>query len=419
MRWQLTGLWRHPEFMKLWTGQTISSFGSTMGALYLTALLFVKAGPAQMGIFAAVGYAPVLVVGLLAGAWVDRLRRRPILIAADMGRALLLTSVPVAALLGLLRIEQLYIVAALVGAVGVFFDVAYRSFLPSLVERDRIVEGNSKLGASDSLAEIAGPAVGGGLAQLVSAPFVVAIDALTFLFSALFIGLIQKPEPPPTPPEERGRIWHEIIEGLRTVLLSPLLRPLTGSLATRAFFGGFFGSLYGLYVIRVLGMGPAAMGVLVGAGGAGALMGALVAGRAAKLLGPGRTIVWSAIITGSLAILIPLARGPVAVAFSMLMIGQLAGDMMLAVYSISELSLRQAVTRDRLLGRVNASVQFMVGGFGTVGSLAGGALGGVIGIRPTVAVAALGILLSCLWLIFSPVRTLHKLPSPPEEPSTK
>ncbi|MBI4640198.1 MAG: MFS transporter, partial [Candidatus Tectomicrobia bacterium] len=259
---QSAGLLHHPGFMKLWIGQTISQFGSkiTRTALPLTAVLVLEATPVQMGLLAALGSAPVLVVGLLAGVWVDRLRRRPILIAADLGRAVLLGLIPVSALLGLLRIEQLYIAALLVGILTVFFDVAYQSFLPSLVDREQIVEGNSKLGVSDSVTEIGGPALAGGLIQLVSAPITILLDAFSFLFSALFVGLIDISEPLPTPSEQRKSVWRDVVEGLRVVLGNPLLRAIAGSSSTFNFFGGFFGALYGLYAIRELGIEPAILG---------------------------------------------------------------------------------------------------------------------------------------------------------------
>ena len=244
MRFRLTGLWRHPDFVKLWTGQTISLIGSqvTFLALPLTAVLVLNATPAQMGFLTAAGAIPSLLVGLFAGVWVDRHRRRPILIAADLGRAALLLLIPVAALLGVLRIEYLYIVAFLVGTLGLFFEVAHHSFLPSLVGREQLVEGNSKLEISDSVAEIVGPGLAGGLVQLVTAPIAIAVDAISFLISALFLGLIRTPEPAPKPPDEQQNIFGEVVEGLALVSGNALLRAIAGGMSTVHLFNSCSGS---------------------------------------------------------------------------------------------------------------------------------------------------------------------------------
>ena len=216
MHWPTTGLWQNTNFMRLWTADVISDFGSTVTreALPLTAILVLGSTPEQMGLLGAIGAAPVVVFGLLAGVWVDRLRRRPIMLAADLGRAALIGSIPLAALLGVLHIEQLYIVAALAGILTVFFNVADQSFLPAVVDREHIVEGNSKLGASGSMAEIGAPATAGTLVQLVTAPIAILVDAVSFLFSALLIWRIRTPEPPPVPHEQRQSAGRDIAEGL-------------------------------------------------------------------------------------------------------------------------------------------------------------------------------------------------------------
>jgi len=355
---------------------------------------------------------PVLLVGLLAGVWIDRMRRRRILIAADIGRALLLGSIPMAALLGLLRIEQLYIVGFLNGILTVFFDTAFQSYIPTLVERERLVEANSRLSASTSVAEIAAPALGGVLVQLITAPLTVLLDAVSFLGSALFFGLIRMPELPSTYRDQGPSMWDDIVKGLRLVLRNPLLRALAGGEGTHNFFGAFFGTLYGLYVIRELGLEPAIVGVLVGSGGIGALVGTLLAGQVTGRFGLGPTLIGGLLTSSVLALLIPLAGGTKLVAVSLLAASQFLGDLALAIFFITELSLRQAITPDHVLGRVNASFQFLVGGTGTLGLLTGGLLGEVIGLRPSVAVAAVGGLLACLWLLFSPIRRIRQPPQP-------
>jgi predicted MFS family arabinose efflux permease len=398
--------------MKLWVGQMVSSFGSWLGAFPLLAILVLDVTPAQMGVLETLRAAPVLLVGLLAGVWIDRMRRRRILIAADIGRALLLGSIPVAALLGFLRIEQLYIVGFLNGILAVFFDAGFQSYVPTLVQREHLVEANSKLSASSSVAEIAAPPLGGVLVQLITAPWMVLLDAISFLASALFISRIRSAESAPTCRERRPGLWHGIIQGLRLVLHNPTLLALASSVGTRNFFGAFFGTLYGLYAIRELGLEPAIVGVLVGGGGLGALGGTLLAGRITRRYGLGSTLIGTSLSSAMLALLIPLAGGPRLVAVSLLMASQVLGDMMLAVFSITELSLRQAITPDHVLGRVSASFHFLVGGMGMLGLLVGGILGEAMGLRPAVAVAAAGLPPASLVLLFSPIRHMRQLPEP-------
>ena len=331
------------------------------------------------------------------------------MVASDLARAALLVTIPAAALLNLLRIEQLYIVAALAGALDIFFDVAYQSYLPALVDREHVLEGNSKLGATESLAEIGGSALTGTLVQILSAPVTILIDAISFLFSVVSVLLIRKPEPLPIPRNERSSVRREIVEGLQVVAGNPVLRALASGAGTLAFFGSFFGSLYALYAIRVLAIEPAVLGFLIASGGVGALIGALLAGRVTHRLSLGTTLVGSLALTGAMHVFVPLASlGPKWLAVAFMFISQIGGDMVRTVFFINELSLRQAITPDRLLGRTNASMSFMVGGVATFGLLAGGLLGETIGVLPGVIVAALGSSLAFLWLVFSPVRALRR-----------
>ncbi len=413
----VTTLWRHPDFVKLWTGQTISKFGShiTGVALPLTAVLTLKATPVQMGVLTALGSLPVLLIGLPAGAWVDRLRRRPILITADIGRALLLLSIPIAAMLHALHIEQLYLVALLAGALTVFFDVADPAFLPAVVPSERLVEGNSKLGASDSLAEIAGPALAGGLVQWLTAPFAIAIDAATFIFSALSLSAIRAREPqPPRQPAAQQSIRGEIVEGLQLVLRHPLLRALAGTMATFTFFGNFIGTLYFIYLSNTLHVPAAAVGILIGLGGVSAFFGALVAAPLVRRLGVGKTLIASMTFYGCTGLILPLAGGPTPVVIGMLAAGQLIGDVAISIYLINDISLRQSVIPSSMLGRANASMQVLERGIGPAGALLAGILGGsaLLGTRGTILIGVLGVIVSSLWLVFSPVRTLRTHATP-------
>jgi predicted MFS family arabinose efflux permease len=402
--------------MKLWTGQTISQLGSHIGgsALRYTAILILGATPIQLSLLTAAQMAPALLLGLFAGVWVDRMRRRPLLIAADVGRGLLLFLVPLAYLLGLLRIELLYLVAALAGALGILFDVAYGAFLPAVVGRDRLVEGNSKLSASNSVAEIAGPPLGGTLAQLISAPLALVLDACSFLVSGLLIWRIRAPEPAPEAPAAGRGLRCELAEGLGAALRDPLLRALLGAALTMNLFGGIIGTLYDLYLIRDLALSPALVGLTIGVGGISALAGAFVAEPIARRLGVGPALGGALALSGLTGLLIPLARGPVSVALPMILASQ-AADILFAVYFINETSLRQSIVPPRLLGRVNAGFHVVTIGAGLLGALLGGALGEAIGARPAIAVGVLGVWSACLWIFGSPLRRLRSAPEPLEE----
>ena len=411
----LRGLWRHSEFVKLWTGQTISRFGSEISALAipLAAALVLNASPAQMGFLGAFEFAPFLLLSLFAGVWVDRLPRRPILIVADVGRAILLGSIPVAALLGVLRIEQLYAVGLLSGVLTVFFDVAYQAYLPVLVSRDHLVEGNSKLEVSRSVAQIAGPGVAGALVQLVTAPIAVAVDALSFVASVLFLVFIHTSEPPPVRhTDSASSIWAELREGLAVVVGNPLLRSIAACTATSNLFGNAMMAVYVLYVTRLLGIQPAVLGLILAVAGPGALLGALMAGWLARRFGLGTTIVVS-VLVGELAnLLVPLASGTTVVITATLMVSMFVGGAAGPIYNINQVSLRQAITPDRLQGRMNASMRFIVWGTIPIGALLGGTLGELIGVWQTIAFTTVCALLAPVFVLLSPVRQLRTQPSP-------
>ena len=424
LRERFSGLWRHPDFLKLWVGQTISVFGTqiTLLALPLTAVLMLDASAAQMGLLGAAERAPFLLVGLFAGVWVDRLRRRPILIGADLGRAALLGWIPLAAAFGWLRIEHLYVVGFLAGVLTVFFDVAYMAYLPALVRREQLVEGNSKLEVSNSVAMIAGPGLAGGLVQLVTAPVAIVVDALSYLGSALSLAFIRRPEPAPRavgarPVGPQG-FWGEIGEGLRVVLGNPLLRAIAGCTGTSNLFSNVLFTVFVLYATRELGIGPAALGLIFAAVGPGSLLGALLAGPLARRFGLGPTIVGSIFVSGVSAFLIPLAGGPPAAAIALLAAASFLGGLGGPVYNISQVSLRQAIVPGRLQGRMNATMRFLVWGTMPIGSLLGGFLGETVGLRPTMLVGALGMTLTTLWVLLSPVRALREQPEPVEELAT-
>ena len=410
MRFPRSGLWRHSDFLRLWGGQTISEFGSLVGgaALQFTAILVLDASPIQVAVLAASTLVPGFLFGLLAGVWVDRLRRRPLMIAADIGRALALVSIPLAWAFDGLRIEHLYLVAFFTGTFTFLFDVAYRSYLPTLVQRDDLIEANSKLTASSAVTEVGGFGIAGWLVQLISGPLTILVDAVSFLGSALFLQSIKAPEASPSVVERRSVI-REVIDGLQVVVRSPLLRATAISSITLDFSMRVFGTVVLLYMIRDLGFEPGILGMIFAVGGVSSLIGSVVAARTGRSLGLGRAMVAGLVLFGLSQLLIPMAQGPMAIVAVFLIVQQL-GDGAYVVREISEMSLRQAITPEPYLGRMNASFQF--GGIAAmlVGTLVGGVLGELIGLRWTLVVGAGGTFVAAFWLLLSQVRNVVDLP---------
>lgn len=417
MQLRFTGLWRNPDFVKLWAGQTVATFGALLGAVNYTAILVLDATPFQVSMLSAARVAPGLAFGLVAGAWVDRLRRRPILIGADVGRAVLLGSVPAAYFMGILSIEQLYVVAFVGGTLTIFFEVAYPSYLPSLIHRKELIEANSKLQASSSTVEVVSFGVGGWIVQLFTAIVAAGVNALTYLLSAFWIATIRAPEPPPAPRAERQSIRREIVEGLKLVWSQPYLRAIGGSTAALGISMGVIGALYSVYGIRELGIQPGLLGMIAAVGGVTSVVGALLTGRATRRFGLGPVTVFGMALIGLGSLFIPLARGPLAVAVMLLIAQQLVVDGAWTAYMINQMSLRQAITPDRSLGRVNGGMQLIELAVTLAGSLLAGALSGPIGLRWTLVIGACGGLLGALWLALSPVRKVKEPPAPSAESS--
>ena len=409
----MSSLWRHREFVKFWAGSAISDVGSQVTALAvpLIAALTLDATPWQMGLISAAGSAPILIVGLFAGVWVDRVQRRPVLIAADLGRAALLLIIPLAAVAGVLRIEILYAVLLLTGALTVLFDVADMSFLPSLVTTEGIVEGNTKLQSTSSAAQVVGPSVGGVLVSLMTAPFALLVDALSFLISAAFIAGTRVAEAAPQARGARAGVVDEISEGVRVVVGDRILRALASASATTILFGNMFLAVYVLYMTRVLGLSAMGVGLVFATGGVGSLAGSVVAERLARRFGPGPTMIGAQVAFGLAGMLVPLAVLVPSWALPMIVVSGFASWMAILVYWVNAISVRQAITPDRVLGRVNATMWFLAGGARPIGAVIGGALGGALGVPLTLVVASFGMLLSFIWLLLSPVRGLSAMPA--------
>jgi MFS family permease len=407
LRLQLTGLWRNRDFTRLWAGQTVSIFGTmlTRIALPLTALLTLDSSPLEQGFLQAIQAGPVLVTGLFAGVWVDRLRRRPVMMAADLARAAFLLSIPAAAFAGALKMGQLYVVAAAAAVFTALFDAAYPAYLPTLVGRENIVEGNAKLAASASVAEMGGFAAAGALVQFLSGPLAILVDATTFVASALSLAWIRTPEPSPQPKELRESAMREAIEGLSVVWHDPTLRALVACSTTIRLAGGAFGALYMLFAVRDLGLSPTAAGVIAGCGGLGSLAGSMLAEPVLRRLGVKLTLIVGFGLGGAFQVLVPLAHGTALRAGLFLLVAQIIGDGLMTIAFVNDVSLRQSLVPDRLLGRVSATANVLGVAAMPVGALAGGIIGELASPRAALAAGAIGFSLAALWVVMAPIRT--------------
>jgi MFS family permease len=414
------GLWRHRDFRNLWAAETISVFGSQVDdlAIGFVAIVVLDVSAFEVAVLGTLNFAPFILLTLPAGVWVDRLRRRPILIGADFARAGLLATVPVAYAFDVLTLTQLYLVVFLVGACQVFFDVAYQSYLPSLVERNQIVEGNSKLEISRSSAQVTGPGIGGTLVELVTAPYAVLVDALSFVASGFFLLRIRKREEvvvrTAAADGRKPSMRAELKEGLRFVAGNPNLRAQAGCTATSNLFSSLAFSIFLVFAVRELGLSAALIGLAFSVGAAGSLLAAFTARRISDRFGIGPTSIVTAALFGPSFILVGLApTGNEAIPF--LIVAQLVFGFSVVVYNIAQVSYRQAICPPRLQGRMNSVMRFIVWGTIPVGTLAGGALATWIGLRETILVGAVGGGLAFLWLLLSPQRHLRELPAPVDD----
>jgi MFS family permease len=408
--WPRSGIWRDPEFLKLWAAQAISQVGTqvTLLALPLAAILVLDATATEVALLGAVEVLPFLLFALPAGVWVDRLPRRPILVVTDLARAAALTSIPLAYAADVLTLPHLYVVAFAMGVLTVFFDVSYLAYLPSLVERRDLGTANSNLEATRSAAQVAGPGAAGVLVDLITAPVAILVDGISYLFSALFVGRITRSDRREQEVAPRGRLLPELREGLAYVLRHPYLRALTLSTGGWNLFGFIGFGVILVYIVRTLGLSPAVVGLLIAFSGVGSIVGALVAARIADRFGVGRTMVWPAIVSSATFFLVPLAPQDNPEIF--LVAGMLFGSFFGMLFNVTQLTFRQAITPERLQGRMNAVVRFMYWGPQPAGYALGGVLAAVIGLRPTLFVSAVGATLVFLPLLAHPIRKLTAMP---------
>ena len=400
------GLRRNRAFMLLWSAATVSVFGSfvTRIALPFVAIETLGAGPLEIAALRAVDLVAALLVGFVAGAWVDRLRRRPVMIWADLGRAVLLGSIPVAAIGGWLTLAQVLLVSSLAAVLTTFFDVADKAYLPTIVSRAELVRANGALAATASAMEFLAFGAAGFLVKLLTAPIAIAVDACSFIVSAAFLGGIRRPEPAPPPAADREPISAEIREGMRIVAHDPVLRGLLWGTVGLSAMWGVFGATWLLFANGELGLDAAVIGVVAALGGFGSLMGALFADRVAGRFGLGRLVVASLLVAALGNLLIPLApAGMPLVAVAFLVGQQLIGDTAVTVYDVTEISMRQARVEDRHLGRVNATVRVVMVLATLVGTVVGGLLAEAIGLRAAAFLGPLFALAGAIGLYRSPV----------------
>lgn len=405
-------LWRERDFMRLWAAQTVSDFGAriTREGLPIMAVVGLAAQPGQLGVLAALSSGAALVVGLTAGDYVDHTPRRRILIATDLMRAAVLVSLPIAAWLGVLSMLQVYVVAALVAAASVLFAIADHAYLPSLVGKPLVLDANAKISATESVAEMGGPALAGVLFQVLTAPIAVAVNAVTYLISALFLARIRTPEPPLEGHHRRG--WRDgLVTGARTAWGETRVRTLLIMTGTGSLFGGFFSALYIAYVLRDLGLGTALLGLGIAAGGVGALAGSVLAQHMARWLGVGPAISISGALSALGTMIVLLAPANPVGGMACLVVSQILGDAFGVVPLILASSFRQSVLPLNVLGRVGATFRAVAGAAAVVGALVGGLLGEAIGMREALLLAVAGLMIGPTIGLLSPLRQVREMPA--------
>lgn len=398
-------LHHHEDFRRLWLAQTLSCIGEqvTYLALPLTAAISLNATPAQMGVLVAMGSIPSLVIGVAAGEMVDRRARRPILVTADIGRALLLVLIPVAWLVGHLTLPLLYVIALLGGVCSLFFQIAYQAFVPTLLDRTRLIEGNSLLELSRSAAEVIGPTLAGGLIQVLKAPLAIAIDAASFLASAFLIARIQVHEIKPAGAVTSGPFWRSALMGLQLVGRNASLRALAVSLAAIGLANAVIEAVGILYLVRTIGLAPAVLGTVFAVGSLGFIVGALLPARLVRTFGIGPTLAAAIAVVGLSDLALPLSGHDVRWVALAVGLGQFFFGLGMTVFRVAQISVRQALVPDQLLGRVGGVLHLLGWGIAPLGALIGGVMGQVVGLRPTLLLGAILEALIALWIWRSPL----------------
>jgi MFS family permease len=402
-------LWRHRDFLLLWGGQSTSGVGAAVSlvVLPLIAVVYLHANGVEVGALSAAEWAPWVLIGLPAGVWVDRSRRRLLMIGCDLARLALLASIPVAAASDALTLAQLYAVAFGVGLATVVFQVSYQAYLPTLVDAADLGEANAKLQGTEAIARVAGPGLGGLFVQLFRAPYAVIADAVSYALSAVALLSVSAREPKPLPTERDLR--REIAEGARFVARDPLLRVMTISPAVTNFFFSGFGAIVVLFLVRAVHLAPSTVGVVVGITAIGSVVGAALAQPIGRRFGTARALVFGIVTCSPFALLIPLTTRGVGIAF--FLVGQFVLFVGILIYNVTISAFRQAYCPPHLLGRVVASMRFVLFGTMPFGALTAGGLADAIGLRGAAWLLLGGNLIGAAILLASPLRTMRDLPA--------
>ncbi|WP_248146729.1 MFS transporter [Microbacterium aoyamense] len=405
-------LWRDANFMRMWGGQAFSQFGAqiTELAIPVLAVLILNATEFEVGVLTASGFAAFLLVGLPAGAWIDRMRKRHVMIVADAVRAIALAALPLLWWAGVLHMWHLYVVALIMGIATVFFDVSYQSIVPSLVRPTQIAEANGKFESTAQVANIAGPAVGGWLVAVVTAPFAIVVTVFTYIASFIVLSFTRDNEVV-TPKHERAPIMHEIGEGIRWVFGNRYLRRIVGCTGLSNFASNISFTLLPIFLLRELGFSPASLGLVFALGSVGGLLGAMATPHIVRWVGEARAIPVSAIAFSIAGLFLPVAALVPTIALPLLTVQMFIGSFMVLLYNITQVTFRQRVTPPRLLGRMNASIRFVVWGVTPIAALLAGGLGAWLGVTTTMWIGAVLGLASALFVVTGPFWTLRELPT--------
>jgi MFS family permease len=419
MRRPRGGLWSHPDFLKLWTGQSISEVGSQVSQLALPWLAAVglHASPFEFSLLGVLGFMPFILFALPAGVWVDRLRRRHILIVGDAARAGLLIIVPILWATHELRIWHLLVLQFVIGVFTVFFDVAYQSYLPALVEREHLIDGNSKLQLTVGVAQVAGPNLSGVLIAAVTAPYAIVVDAASYIVSSFFMISMRHREEPPKYDDSnpRPKMWPQVKEGLDWVVKHPWLRAIAACTGSSNFFSSTLFAIMLLYMVRVLHLSAYEVAAVFAVGSVGSIVASLATNRLNKWLGVGPTIVWTILVSSVIGLAYPLA--PKSFPLPLLMLANFGFGFGAVAYNITQVSLRQAITPERLQGRMNAAMRWIVWGPIPLGTLFGGGLATWFSLRTAVWVGAVGQLVAFLPVTVGSLKRVREMPEPVVEPT--
>ncbi|MFC3079857.1 MFS transporter [Phenylobacterium terrae] len=407
---EASALNRNPDFLKLWSAQAIAEFGAriTREGLPIAAVLTLSAGPQALGLLSAVRSAAGLAVGLTLGGFVDRRPRRRLMIGMDVLRAAALVTIPAAALMGWLSLAQIFVVGAIVAAASALFAIAAHAYLPGLIAKAQLTEGNARLSATESVAEVGGPALAGVLFQWLTAPAAIALNAVTYAASAALLGAIRKPEPAPEP-EPPATLLKDLRTGAGAAWSEPRVRALLLMGAVTTLFGSFFAATYVVFALQTLGLTPSLLGLTIAAGGAGALAGSVAAGPLSRALGAGPAILLGFLGWAAANVLIPLAPADPVLGTAALVTAQILGDGLAVASLVLAASLRQSLVPQNLLGRVGATFHAAEGAAGIAGALAGGLLAEQIGLRGAMFVAVAGMALAPLIGLMSPLRQVREI----------